>query len=194
MTALLKAQSGRSMIEIIGVLAVVGVLSVGGIAGYIKAMEKINTNKLIEDVAFTLRNIRALYGKQTNYEDIDKNIFSIDVVQGVTKIDGMEKKMLHRLNGEVIVKPIAYNKGYVVVYNGLNEVACTTLSSMNFGGSGSGVKFMVVSPTGIIPPRGYPSNLDWGEFKGDDLPLPLAETSTYCKCYAFYKCGIAWFF
>ena len=31
---------GRSMIEMLGVLAIVGVLSVGGIAGYSKAMEK----------------------------------------------------------------------------------------------------------------------------------------------------------
>ena len=30
---------GRSMIEMLGVLAIIGVLSVGGIAGYSKAME-----------------------------------------------------------------------------------------------------------------------------------------------------------
>ena len=34
------SQSGRSMIEMLGVLAIIGVLSVGGIAGYSKAMEK----------------------------------------------------------------------------------------------------------------------------------------------------------
>ena len=33
-------QSGRSMIEMLGVLAIIGVLSVGGIAGYSKAMTK----------------------------------------------------------------------------------------------------------------------------------------------------------
>ena len=32
-------QSGKSMIEMLGVLAIIGVLSVGGIAGYSKAME-----------------------------------------------------------------------------------------------------------------------------------------------------------
>ena len=43
--------SGRSMIEMLGVLAIVGVLSVGGIAGYSKAMEKFKINKTIEQVA-----------------------------------------------------------------------------------------------------------------------------------------------
>lgn len=32
-------EKGRSMIEMLGVLAIIGVLSVGGIAGYSKAME-----------------------------------------------------------------------------------------------------------------------------------------------------------
>ena len=40
---------GRSMIEMLGVLAIIGVLSVGGIAGYSKAMEKYKMNKAIGD-------------------------------------------------------------------------------------------------------------------------------------------------
>ena len=42
---------GRSMIEMLGVLAIIGVLSVGGIAGYSKAMTKWKTNKTIEQTA-----------------------------------------------------------------------------------------------------------------------------------------------
>ena len=42
---------GRSMIEMLGVLAIIGVLSVGGIAGYSKAMEKFKVNKLVEEYA-----------------------------------------------------------------------------------------------------------------------------------------------
>ena len=40
-------QCGRSMIEMLGVLAIIGVLSVGGIAGYTKAMERIKINKTL---------------------------------------------------------------------------------------------------------------------------------------------------
>ena len=39
-----KNQSGRSMVEMLGVLAIIGVLSVGGIAGYRMAMLKIFEN------------------------------------------------------------------------------------------------------------------------------------------------------
>lgn len=37
-------QTGRSMIEMLGVLAIIGVLSVSGIAGYGKAMRMWNSN------------------------------------------------------------------------------------------------------------------------------------------------------
>ena len=42
-------QIGRSMIEMLGVLALIAVLSVGGIAGYSKAMEKYKLNKAISE-------------------------------------------------------------------------------------------------------------------------------------------------
>ena len=42
-------EQGRSMIEMLSVLAIVGVLSVGGIAGYSKAMEQFKVNKIIQD-------------------------------------------------------------------------------------------------------------------------------------------------
>ena len=44
-------QSGRSMIEMLGVLAIIGVLSIGGIAGYSKAMFKYKFNKTMDIVS-----------------------------------------------------------------------------------------------------------------------------------------------
>ena len=40
-----QAQEGRSMIEMLGVLAVIGVLSIGGISGYRMAMDRYQANK-----------------------------------------------------------------------------------------------------------------------------------------------------
>ena len=42
--------SGRSMVEMLGVLAIIGVLSVGAIAGYSKAMFKYKLNKQAEQL------------------------------------------------------------------------------------------------------------------------------------------------
>ncbi len=45
-----SASTGRSMVEMLGVLAIIGVLSVGAIAGYSKAMTKYKLNKHAEQM------------------------------------------------------------------------------------------------------------------------------------------------
>ena len=71
-----NAQGGRSMIEMLGVLAIIGVLSVGGIAGYSKAMTKYRINKTIDQITQISQNIRILYGRQRqkNYRNLNTRI------------------------------------------------------------------------------------------------------------------------
>ena len=40
-------ETGRSMVEMLGVLAIIGVLSIGGIAGYTMAMNKYQVNEIV---------------------------------------------------------------------------------------------------------------------------------------------------
>ena len=58
--------SGRSMIEMLGVLAIIGVLSVGGIAGYSKAMEKYKINKVLNEYSLLI------YGLIEHLDDLHK--------------------------------------------------------------------------------------------------------------------------
>ena len=61
---------GRSMIEMLGVLAIIGVLSVGGIAGYSKAMQKWEDNKQIEQLGELFYNTINL--KDTLFREYQK--------------------------------------------------------------------------------------------------------------------------
>lgn len=54
-----KSQIGRSMIEMLGVLAIVGVLSVGGLAGYAKAMRTIKVNDALSYISHVRLEIKA---------------------------------------------------------------------------------------------------------------------------------------
>ena len=56
-------ETGRSMVEMLGVLAVVGVLSIGGVAGYRYAVDKMNANEIINELkkrAITVSQQRVL--------------------------------------------------------------------------------------------------------------------------------------
>ncbi|MDY4885534.1 MAG: type II secretion system protein [Alphaproteobacteria bacterium] len=65
--------TGRSMVEMLGVLAIIGVLSVGAIAGYSKAMFKYKLNKQAESFNILLNNALQLT------EDLTKTVKSVDI-------------------------------------------------------------------------------------------------------------------
>ena len=46
-----KSESGRSMTEMLGTLAIIGVLSIGGIAGYSYGMDKYRCNQTMRDIS-----------------------------------------------------------------------------------------------------------------------------------------------
>ena len=54
-----KSQTGRSMVEMLGVLAIVGVLSVGGVYGYGVAMKKHKANELLHQASMLATTISA---------------------------------------------------------------------------------------------------------------------------------------
>ena len=59
-------ESGRSMVEMLGVLAIIGVLSIGGIAGYTMAMNHYRANEGL--AAANLAIVEAMARKKTvNY-------------------------------------------------------------------------------------------------------------------------------
>ena len=62
-----KNETGRSMVEMLGVLAIIGVLSVGGITGYRTAMDRYKANKLINDIQTGLIEMSAQYKATGSY-------------------------------------------------------------------------------------------------------------------------------
>ncbi|MCP4395413.1 MAG: type II secretion system protein [Alphaproteobacteria bacterium] len=54
-------QSGRSMIEMLGVLAIVGILSVGALSGYSMAMSNLKANEAINEIRHYMVDIRTLF-------------------------------------------------------------------------------------------------------------------------------------
>ena len=86
-----QSEVGRSMIEMLGVLAIVGVLSVGGIAGYSKAMEKYKMNKLMAEYN------QLIFGLLEYNDDLQKNIegepFLTDFVISLNLMPNTWKKL-----------------------------------------------------------------------------------------------------
>ena len=63
----IKGQAGRSMIEMLGVLAIIGILSIGGLAGYSKAIDRYRINETINQITHIVQNTRDLFRTQKNF-------------------------------------------------------------------------------------------------------------------------------
>ena len=83
----LNQESGRSMVEMLGVLAIIGVLSIGGIAGYTMAMNRYKANEILN--AASVANVMAMsqdqgngtYGSAVTYDSL---------MGGTNKFGGIE--------------------------------------------------------------------------------------------------------
>ena len=87
----MNIQSGRSMVEMLGVLAIIGVLSVGAIAGYSKAMFKYKLNKQTEQLN-QLINAVTQYYPQLNSKAV------ISFVPILEKLNEIPKEMIKNNN------------------------------------------------------------------------------------------------
>lgn len=81
-------QIGRSMIEMLGVLAIIGVLSVGGIAGYSQALEKWKINKALEGYNYLTQGlIEHIDNLRTMQPDNDENKYYLaETIKGLNLI------------------------------------------------------------------------------------------------------------
>ena len=138
-------QSGRSMVEMLGVLAIIGVLSAGGLAGYSKAMFKHKLNSTMDQLTMLVTNIRTMYGTQDNYNNLSvAQAYGLGIIAASASQGTNHSQMINPFKGDVelesaVVKGTIADSGFVVSYEGLPKEACIALATSDWGtGAGSG--------------------------------------------------------
>ena len=136
-------QCGRSMVEMLGVLAIIGVLSVGAVAGYSKAMFNYKINKSIDDISNIVSNVRTAFNGK--YEGLDSRD-NIDLIKKLNLVpDNMLKgnEIIHSFGGNISLMGLDTGDfvSFSFHYSGLSEDACIKLATQNWA-SDSG--FLVV--------------------------------------------------
>ena len=164
MTMLKTNENGRSMIEMLGVLAIIGVLSVGGIAGYSKAMNKFKTNKVADNVSMLVANIKTMYAQQKTYSGLttttahDMGLVPDELV----KKSNNKTSYKNAFNGNVAIQSSNStatsgndNKAFIIVFDGLSREACITLATNDWGsGFSSGLIALRAQGTASITASG----------------------------------------
>ena len=155
-------ENGRSMIEMLGVLAIIGVLSVGGIAGYSKAMSKYRTNKMIDQATMLITNIRTMFAQQQSYAGLNNNrAVNLQLVPEEMIVNPADPswdndnpttpgKLRNVFSGDVVVANSAIDEddatntdsqgAFKVSFFGISRDACIQVATSDWGaGSSSGL-------------------------------------------------------
>ena len=179
-------ENGRSMVEMLGVLAIIGVLSAGGLAGYSKAMFKHKMNSTLDQITMLVTNIRTMYGTQDNYEGLTAaQAIQLGIIPAAMK------------NGSALVSPfkgpvtIATSKAsdatgapdntaFVVTYNDLPSEACINLATAEWGtGAGSGfIGVQAATTSGADASGAYVGAALDGRNEG--VPYKVGDAITAC--------------
>lgn len=153
-------EQGRSMIEMLGVLAIVGVLSVGGIAGYSKAMNKFKTNKISDQVQMISTNIRTLFSSQRTYSGLNNGVaVAAGLVPGEmynassaskAQAEGADFEITNSFGGQVYIgtadsAATGDEMAFVIAFNGIPQSSCVSIATTDWGGDvGSGLAAMYI--------------------------------------------------
>lgn len=184
-------ESGRSMVEMLGVLAIIGVLSVGGIAGYSKAMAKYKLNKTIDQVTMLVANIRTTFASASDYNGIKLSLLAQTGILPSEMYSSISSNMTatNPYAGDVEVKASKANAtadtAFIITYKGIPREACHTLLTSDWGSDvGSGLVAVGTTEPGdavLLGNAGTANSIGTPGGATQDLPFSVSEATAACN-------------
>ena len=188
-------ESGRSMIEMLGVLAIIGVLSVGGIAGYSQAMSKYKVSKTTDQIQTMVTNIRTLFAGQRSYKGLTgENAYTMGILTDETW-DGTNASNAY--GGEIILSTFTDPTPhyFAITYNGLSQDACVRMSMSDWGDASSGLVGLYVLGADGAALSAIPAAGDHTFLTADKaVPLSLTDAVSACKGDTDNTSSITWIY
>jgi type II secretory pathway pseudopilin PulG len=182
-------EQGRSMIEMLGVLAIVGVLSVGGIAGYSKAMNKFKVNKTIDQINMIATNIRTLYASQKNYYGLNNIVAKkAGAIPAEMYTNSSNNKIINPFGGNWYIEGLNSDFFYIVI-DAVPSTACVSILTAEWGAdSSAGLVALGINNYGMFgfipnnPAASLNDSIQGQYIKGsDNLPFSITDASTACN-------------
>lgn len=198
-------ENGRSMIEMLGVLAIIGVLSVGGITAFGTMFNRYKINETQIQANAIAAKISAYGSESASYDGLT-NVAAIKMgavpSKAVADADKGELTNLYRGSITISGAPL-FNKStdilaYTITYNNLPKDACAAMASYNWGkesssliGVGVGAADSDISKIEATLYKGcdgFKSNgsnaysVACNKGKTVSIPMPPSSLGSACEC------------
>ena len=114
----MRQESGRSMIEMVGVLAIMGIITAGAFVLISTAISTQKRSRVTDDVAAIVSGVRSLLGEYDDFSNIDNStIFGAMSMSNKNPYGGTYELSVDRTN----------TRQFVVKINGLTKADCEGL-------------------------------------------------------------------
>ena len=192
------SQSGRSMVEMLGIMAIVGVLSITGIYGYTKAMERYRANELLNEamkravqVAGQLADGGDVPTTITDNEDSSKHTYTVgkngnnQFTLGISNVDGETCELMQQMVGGAIQGITCENNSATFTFN--NDLS-TKNPGDNTGGSTTAGTSTVDGWTGDKPGSDCSDDTQLGGTSGCQVCVGSSYVDSDAKCESGQIC------
>ena len=132
------------MIEMMGVLAITGVLAVAGAQGFSKLMMQRKVQQTIDQISMISSKLSAIGSEATSYGGLsNKSAVKFKAVPSEAIVGNGSDELVNPFGGEIAIEADSLIKGnndnqsYSITYTGIPEEACINLASNDWGSSGS---------------------------------------------------------
>lgn len=178
--------TGRSMIEMFGVMVLIGMLSAGGLAGYSKAMRRHRLNETISEISVMVTNTRNFYADSDNYESFDERT-AVKYNIATERMIGLTSTLVNQYKGRITITLGKANEdgpdktAFIITYRDLPVEACVGLARTDWGYSEQ-YGLISVSVGNDDQDPYYPKPPSEYFIQNRQLgPLLMEEATTYCS-------------
>lgn len=125
------AESGRSMLEMLGVIAIIGVITIGGISASSYIDSYFRTNSTFLDIENTAKDVADLYSWASDYSSLNMTtICNEDILECV---DSSGSKVAKNIwGGTIVIASTGASKdAFTITYTKVPKSACQRLISLS---------------------------------------------------------------
>lgn len=203
--ALRKQDDGRSMVEMLGVLAVVSVLTIGGIAGFNRASHNMRTNQLKDEISTMVANTRSAYFQRNDYQDLNVTSMIGTGLVPDSMVSQDQKSIINRFQGSVLISsaqtgPDKYGS-FILIFNGIDATTCRDLVMSDWGSDVSsgflGITLKKDGDLSIETSKLTPSQIttEGSTYNAKDFKdVTLEQAYQLCDCGMANECALGWKF
>ena len=129
-----KNEQGRTMLEMLGVVAIMGIITYGAITGINYGMTSYKISQTYNEVQNMIEGVQDLYSWSKTYPDSGKMMDAIknnDVFPGIATGTGADQYFKGQF-GKVNVQPIDGGYNFAVYYFGIKGDDCERLMNLDW--------------------------------------------------------------